>query len=156
MTIDELNGRVPGDELDCTDPTYAALNSVQRRVVIVPSQITTGATWTDTLSTKACNGLVPVSITSIRNSRVLAATQVNGTAAILIERTEQTASNGEGSDGQHRILLKGETTGSNRLSVDARTGALLTSEGEHRTNLVITAGQSRRFTQVVKEKTSIE
>ena len=156
MTIDELNGRVPGDQLDCRDPVYAALNSIQRRVVVVPSQITTGTSWTDSLTTKACNGLVPVTTASVRNSRVIGPAQVNGIAAILIDRTERTLSSGEGSDGQHRILLKGETTGSTRLSVDARTGGLLASEGEQRTDLVITTGQSRRFTQIVREKTTIQ
>ncbi len=156
MKIDELNGRIQSEELDCTNPMYSALSSIQRRVVVVPPQITNGTTWTDSLSTKLCNGLVPVSITSIRNSRVLGETEINGTPAILIERSERSFSTGEGSEGQHRILLKGETTGSARLYIDAHTGALLSSEGEQRTSLLVTAGRSRRFTQVVREKTTAE
>ncbi len=156
MTIDELNGRLSGDQPDCTDPVYSALGSIQRRVVVVPPQVTSTAAWTDSLTTKACNGTVPVSITSIRNSRVLGEGEINGTEAIIIERTERTLSTGEGSDGQHRILLNGETTGSTKLYVDAHTGTLLSSEGEQRTNLLVTAGRSRRFTQVVREKTTAE
>lgn len=156
MTIDELNGRVPDNQPDCTDLVYSTLGSIQRRVVVVPPQLTSATAWTDSVTTKTCNGLVPISVTSIRNSRVLGEGEMNGTAAIIIERTERTSSAGEGSDGQHRILLKGETIGSTMLYVDAHTGALLNSEGEQRTSLLVTAGQSRRFTQVVREKTTVE
>lgn len=156
MRIDELNGRIQGEDLDCTDPMYSALSSIQRRVVVVPPEITSGIRWTDSLTARSCNGLVPILTTSIRNSRVLGEAEINGTAAILIERSERSLSTGEGSEGQHRILLKGETSGSARLYIDAHTGALLRSEGEQRTNLLITAGRSRRFTQVVTEKTTAE
>jgi len=82
--------------------------------------------------------------------------ETNGITAIVLERIERSSSTGEGSDGQHRIFVKGETTGSAKIYVDARTGALLNSEGEQRTNLLITAGQTRRFTQTVREKTTLE
>lgn len=156
MTLDELNGRLDGGRVDCTDPAYSALGSIQHRVVVVPPEMTRSTAWTDSLKLTACNGIIPTTITSIRTSRVIGEGEIDAVAAILIEQTERAYSTGEGSEGQHRIFLKGETTGLTKLYIDAHTGALLSSEGEQQTNLTITAGQSRRFTQVVREKTKVE
>ena len=156
ITLDALNGQSAVASMQCSNPAVSALNVVQRNVIILPTQLTQGMTWRDSTTAAGCSGSIPITTISIRNYRVIGEIEVSGRAAIAIERTEKTLSTGEGSENQHRVLLRTEATGNTKIYVDRFSGALLSSEGEQRADVTVAAGRAQRFKQTVKETTTVE
>jgi hypothetical protein len=75
---------------------------------------------------------------------------------ILIERQDRTVSAGEGTQGQHRVRLRSDGTGTAQLIVDSRTGSLIESTGTYVTSVVVTASRrERKFTQTTRERISL-
>ena len=156
FVLDALNGQPGTTATQCSNPAASALGIIQRNIIALPTQLTQGMTWKDSTVATGCNGTIPTVMISIRNYRVAGAVEVSGRPAIAIERAEKTLSSGEGSESQHRILLKAEATGTAKIYVDRVSGALLSSVSEQQGNVTITAGRARRFKQTVKEITTIE
>jgi hypothetical protein len=156
VIIDELNGSSLSNGLNCASPTASALQVVQPSIIILPAEIVSGTTWQDSVSSLSCNGLTPITTTTISSYKAAGESELQGQKALLLERTEISRSAGEGADNQHRILIKGTSTGMTKIYIDPVTGSLLDLEGERRSDIIITAGRSQRFSQVVKEKTTAE
>lgn len=153
--LDALNGQTQKASPDCTNPAVSALKVIHRNVTVLPADLFQEMTWTDSTSTTVCNGMIPLSSTTIRTYHVVGEMEINNQPAILLERTERTFSTGEGSENQHRILIKTQGAGSGRVYVDRVTGALLASEGEQRAEITITAGRAQRFVQIVRERITL-
>ncbi|MEO8575057.1 MAG: hypothetical protein ABI556_00085 [Gemmatimonadales bacterium] len=83
-------------------------------------------------------------------------TEFAGRPAIVIDRTEKTLSTAEGSENQHRIVIRNEGTGAAKIYVDRMSGALLSSDSEQHSDVIVTAGRARQFKQLVKENTTAE
>ena len=136
---------------DCSNEALSAMAIVQRTVVPTPLFLQKDMTWTDSTSASTCSGSIPVSSITSRHYKVIG-TMDNG---ILIEQQNKTFSTGEGIQGQHRVRLHSEATGTIQLVINPQTGTLVESSGTHITSVVVTAsGRDRKFTQITRERIS--
>ncbi len=137
---------------DCNNPAMAALPSLQRAIVATPYLLVGDMTWRDSSLTSSCSGTVPVSLTTVRQYRVLGESSHAGIPTILLERLETATFRGEGSQNQHRILISGTGTGTSQVHLHPVSGRLMSLDGEHRSDLVVTSsGRQQRFKQVTRE-----
>ena len=136
----------------CEIPSQAALATIQRNLFVSPLKIEVGMLWTDSLSYTICNGEVPIQLISVRTYIVTGALFYKGDQVIVVERTEKTLSTGEGSQGQHRISIRGNGTGTARIYIDRSNGLLLALNGENKTDLLIqSSGRVQKFLQTSRE-----
>ena len=137
---------------DCNTQVSSVFPVIQRLLILPPLQLRRGQTWTDSTSALACSGSIPVTLTALRQYRVVGETNSGGRSGLLLERLDKTTSAGEGSEGQHRVQLKSEGTGQTQLLIDPLTGALLEATGTNTTLATVTAsGRSQKFTQLSRE-----
>jgi hypothetical protein len=144
---------VPGEPVsvltDCSNAALAAIPAIGRIVVLPPLQLLRGASWTDSTTVSTCAGSIPVTLTLLRTYRILGE---GSSGTILVERTDRSLSTGEGAQDQHRVTIRGDGTGSARLELDSRTGALVEAQGEGMTTVDVTSsGRTQRFTQRLRE-----
>lgn len=140
----------------CTSSTMSTVTSILHTMPVVPTIVTVGDTWTDSSSISTCSGVIPTTLTAVRHYRVFDEVKHGETETILIERTDKDSFMGEGSQNQHRIIVAGQGMGSSRLYLDPTTGHLKNAVGEYRTTLtIVSSGRSQRFTQVVRETTTL-
>ncbi len=156
IVLDALNGQARKSREDCSDPALSALSLIHRNIIILPSRLIPGMTWSDSTSAAVCSGTVPITTTSIRTYRVAGESNHEGRPALLIERNEKILSTGEGSQNQHRISIKTEGKGFSKFYIDRVTGALLDSNGEQQTEITINASRLQRFKQTVRERTTVQ
>ncbi len=137
----------------CGAGVSAGVTALQQSIVLPPLQMRTSTSWTDTVSSTACTGLIPVRSTVIRSYRVLGEAGTRGTPALTIRRNDQISFAGEGSLEQHRVSLAANGSGETMLSIDPTSGVLLESRGSHSLNLaVVTSGRRRIFHQQTETK----
>ena len=142
-------------ELACSSETSSMISGIQRLVVLLPLQLRKDQTWTDSTSAAVCSGSVPVVLTTIRSYRVIGEAEFRGRQALRLSREEKTISQGEGSEGQHRIQLQSSGTGRGEVLIDRLTGALLESSIMSTVAVTITtSGRAQKFTQTSRELVS--
>jgi hypothetical protein len=140
--------------LSCEILGKTALTMVQRNLFVTPLRLQPGMIWQDSLLSTSCSGSLELNLTILRNYKVIGESIFNGTSAIVIDITEKTLSAGEGSQDQHRLIIKGEGLKSGRLYLDQTTGILLSLSSETHTTLQIqTSGQIQHFLQTSRETT---
>lgn len=146
-----LPSKQPASLTDCSDEMLSLIPVVQRAVLQVPLLLRKDLTWTDSTSANVCAGSIPITSIASRRYRILGETG----SGILIERQDKTTSTGEGTQGQHRVRLRSDGTGTVQLLVDSRTAALIESTGTHTASVVVTAsGRDRIFRQTSREQIS--
>jgi hypothetical protein len=142
------------DFTNCENPASTSLKVLQRNVFVLPLELRTAQTWTDSISSVTCAGTLPVISTVIRAFTVAGLTEIEGSRAILINQNERTFSEGEGSQGQHRISIQGEGSTSGRVYIDPDSGVLLASSFTNKTTLSIqSSGRVQHFVQNSTETT---
>lgn len=156
IIIDALSDRTGNLKQDCSVMALPVLRAVQRNVFALPETLTVNMAWKDSTTFSGCSGAIPTSTFSVRGFRVLGEIESPGGSALVLEGSGYSLSNGEGTDGQHRVLIKAEGSEMARILVDRTTGALLDWDGQEKTTLTIMAGRSQRFTQTVRVKTVLE
>lgn len=138
---------------DCSNQVSSVISTIQRSLIIIPVQLRRSQSWTDSTSTAACSGPIPVTLTALRHYRVVGEIADGTHSGILLERVDKTSSFGEGSEGQHRIQLRTEGTGNTQFLIDPLTGTLLEATGVNTTlATVTTSGRSQRFSQTSREQ----
>lgn len=152
LKIDALNGVPASSVIDCNTGELSSTSVVAQTMISIPTQLETGTTWSDSLSTTACTGPIPGALSISRTYRTLGGTQINGLEAILLELNEKSTLTGEGSQEQHRVQVRGTGSGKGRLMIDATTGAVISANTDRLTILVVTAsGREQQFQQHVNE-----
>jgi hypothetical protein len=153
-----VRGRLEGSRLsldmdaDCASETSSMIPGIQRLVVFLPLQLRKDQTWTDSTSAAVCSGSIPVVLTAIRSYRVISETEIHGQPALRLSREDRTTSQGEGSEGQHRIQLQSNGTGRGEVIIDRTTGELLESSVTSTVGITVTtSGRTQKFTQVSRE-----
>jgi hypothetical protein len=137
----------------CSNEALAAVPVVQRSMILIPLQLRTGMTWTDSTTTAVCSGPLLVSLSSTRTYLVRGQVTVRGSPAVLLEQQNKTSFTGDGVQEQHRIRVRGEGSGRAQITVDAATGSLIDATGDHSTSLTITSsGRDQQFTQRSRER----
>lgn len=156
VVLDALKDRSGNVALDCSSTALATLKAVHRSIISLPAQLYQNLTWRDSTIFTGCSGTIPTTTISIRVFRVLGEIPHATGPAILLEETGKLFSTGEGSQDQHRIVIRSEGTATARVQVNRMSGALLEWDGQEKTSILVTAGRSHRFTQTVREVTTVE
>ena len=150
-------GNSQSANMNCADPASSALSIIQRSIVVSPLELHTGMTWTDSISAELCSGAVPITVVTTRNYRVLGESLVRSVPVILLERHDTMLSTGEGSSGQHRIILHAEGTGSGQVAIERLTGFLVDDLSTYTATVTVrSSGRDQRFTQVLSEHIAIK
>lgn len=137
---------------DCTNTAVSTLSVIHRSFILAPLDLHAGMTWTDSTSAELCNGSIPVITTTVRSYHVLGESLSGTTPVILLEKHETLHSAGEGSSGQHRVLLSSEGSGVGQVAIDRATGLLIDDTSTYTAIVSVrSSGRDQRFTQVVKE-----
>lgn len=141
----------------CNDPASSLLGEVRGGITLLPPQLQPGSRWTDTISTVTCSGSkILSSLEIIRSYYVIGERTKDNTTTLLIKRTEQIHLMGNGAQGQHQIKLEGEGTGSSEITLDLATGTTLLIAIYQQLKLtVISSGQTKHFTQRVKQQITL-
>jgi hypothetical protein len=132
----------------CSNGFQAPLRTVQRNLFSLPLEMTYQQTWTDSVSSSLCNGALPVTITTIRTFHVVGESEIEGSLALLIDENERTFSRGEGSQGQHQILVETQGSTNGRIYVNRNSGQLLAANLTTKSSVSIqSSGRIQHFFQ---------
>lgn len=138
------------------DPTAALILRAHQLLPRVPNALLAGATWRDSTTTTGCRGMIPAASTVISNYTVTGDTTINSTRVLQILRADSISATGEGSSGQHRILVTATGTGLSHAFLDPITGRLVMLNGTQSTVVnVTTSGRLEQFLQNVTESISL-
>jgi hypothetical protein len=146
---------VPGVATVC-DSNSALITRAQQLIPKLPKQLAVGDRWRDSTTTTGCRGIIPTESTVISNYVVVGDTAFTNAVALEIHRTDSLSATGDGSEGQHRILVTAIGTGVIDLFLDPAAGRLLASRGLQ-TSLVnvTTSGKLTQFIQHVTDTATI-
>lgn len=152
VIMDPPAGQTSQSYSDCSREALSTTGIIQRVVLPLPPVLRKDMTWTDSTTATTCSGSIPVTSTAVRHYRIIG--EMSGSASsILLDRQDRTTTTGEGSQGQHRVRLRSDGSGTAQVVLDARTGAVLEANGVHTAVVVITAsGRDQRFTQRTREQ----
>jgi len=157
LHLDSLDGSPIGTVVDCQAPALNGVAVIRRSLLVSPLILSTGLTWTDSSTVPACSGSIPVALTAVRKYTVAGQTTRAEHPVIVIDRLDRIRARGEGAQGQHRISLLSEGSGSARIYLDRPTGFLRHFEATQTTELTVgSSGRSQRFRQVVEEQVSLQ
>jgi len=153
-----ISGRLEGNRFsseansDCSAQASIVAPAIQRLVSALPVQLRKDQTWTDSTSSNVCSGAIPLNLSTVRTYRVLGEAETRGIPAIRLSREDRTTSQGEGSEGQHRVQIETNGTGKGELLINRTTGSLIESSSMSVVTLTIKAsGRVQRFTQTSRE-----
>jgi hypothetical protein len=138
------------------DSSAALITRAQQLIPKLPNQLAVGDRWRDSTTTTGCRGTIPAESTVISNYVVVGDTAFANAVALQIHRTDSLSATGEGTEGQHRIMVAATGTGVVNLFLDTTAGRLLGSRGLQ-TSLVniTTSGKLTQFIQHVTETATI-
>ena len=138
------------------DSSSALITRAQQILPKLPSQLTVGYRWRDSTTTTGCRGTIPAESTVISNYVVVGDTTVMNLPALEVHRVDSLSATGEGSDGQHRILVNATGTGVVDFFLDTIAGRFISSRGSQ-TSLVnvTTSGKLTQFIQDVTELVNV-
>jgi len=144
-------------DTSCDSPISSLLGEIRGGIAFLPTQLQLSSSWADTISTDTCSGSrFPSSLEIIRFYQVIGERTSDNTTALLIKRTEHIHLIGSGIQGQHQVKLEGEGTGSSDIILDSATGTALVIEIYQELKLtIISSGQSKRFSQRVKQRITL-
>jgi len=146
---------VPGTTALC-DSSSALIARAQELISKLPNQLAVGDRWRDSTTTTGCRGTIPAESIVISNYVVVGDTAFANAVALQIHRTDSLSATGEGTEGQHRIIVTATGTGVMDLFLDTTAGRLLRSRGLQ-TSLVnvTTSGKLTQFIQHVTETATL-
>jgi hypothetical protein len=88
-------------------------------------------------------------VISLQAFHVAGQSQLNNTPALIVDTKERTFSKGEGSQGQHHIVIEGRGSTTGRLYIDQISGILLQKNFTATDTLTVhSSGRTQRFLQV--------
>jgi hypothetical protein len=119
----------------------------------LPSQLSAGSTWKDSTIMDNCVGNTFAHTILTNTYAVAGDTLYNGVTALHVKRSSIISANGEGTEGQHRVLLSTNGTGTTDLYFDAAAGRFLGSLGTQTSMVdITTSGQLSHFLQRAIER----
>lgn len=138
----------------CEDISQVPLRTVQRNLFLLPLEILTHNSWSDSTTSLVCSGTMPLIVTSVRTLHVTGETDFEGIPALVFEESEKTFSKGEGFQGQHRIFVESVGITDGHFYADRATGSLLASNTRNMTTLSVqSSGRIQHFLQSSTEVT---
>lgn len=138
------------------DSNAAIATRAQQLIPKLPSHLVAGDRWRDSTITNGCRGMIPAESKVISDYVVIGDTSFANVPAVQIHRTDLLSVNGQGTEGQHRILITATGTGAADLFFNVAAGQFVGSRSLQTTLVnVTTSGRSTRFIQHVAEAVAV-
>lgn len=136
------------DQDNCQNPQQTPLRVIQRNLFALPLEIAADQSWTDSTSSLVCSGTLPITYTVIRTLTVAGESELEGNPVLVLNQSERTFSSGEGSQGQHRIIVEGQGLTNGRLYINLVSGQLVAVNSTNKTSLSIqSSGRIQHFSE---------
>lgn len=137
----------------CSASVSAPVALARDLLLLPPSRLAVGTTWSDSTVTTICRGEVPVTTRTRRRFTVLGSARVEGGEATAIERKSEITIEGSTQLRGRRVTVSGSGSGSTTFYASVERGALLGADGAYETDLTIESGSRRQqFTQSVVQR----
>jgi hypothetical protein len=142
--------------VSCDSVAAALAMRAQQIIPRLPSHLNAGDHWRDSTTTSGCRGAIAAESQIISNYVVVGDSTFDHIRAVQVHRTDSLSASGEGTDGQHRIMVSATGTGSADLFLDTSAGRFVGSQGQQTSLLrVTTSGRVVQFAQHVSESVAI-
>jgi hypothetical protein len=113
------------DKDRCFPIRSALITDLQNLVVPFPQILTTGLTWTDTLSVKGCQAGIPISTQATRQFTIGGELTYGAYRVLEITRTDSAQIEGEGGLQQHHLTIHAIGTGRATYYLNVNTGQII-------------------------------
>ena len=141
-------------QIPCADSLLTMLSSISKDLVAAPIDLNSNEMWQDSTSMIICSGSLPLVLSTIRNYRLTGEGSFNNSPVLILERTEKILANGQGSQGQHQIVIETSGTGAGQVYLDPITGSLFGVRAKTQTRISIkSSGRIQNFIQTTEETT---
>jgi hypothetical protein len=157
----QLSGSFVGDSLAIlTDSTTQKCNLVgsalsvdlHNLLVHLPTHLSQGMRWKDSLEVNACQGMIPMTVHMARSYVVSGEITYQNNPILVVQRTDTIQAHGEGAQQQHRVTVDANGTGNAVYYMSPREGRVLRLGMAQDLNLAITtSGTTHRFKQSSKQ-----
>lgn len=157
----QLSGSFVGDSLAISaDSTTQKCNLVgsalsadlHNLLVHLPTQLTQGMRWRDSLEINACQGMIPMTVRLARSYVVSGEITYQANPILVVQRTDTIQAHGEGAQQQHRVTVDANGTGNAVYYMSPREGRVLRLGMAQDLDLLITtSGRTHRFKQSSKQ-----
>jgi hypothetical protein len=146
-TSSALGFTLPTEASACTDPALSSVQGLQDAWAVVPTTLSVGQQWTDTVHTLSCRDRVPLRGTSVRRFVVRRAEVENGQRVlVVVERSARGRLTGEGDQFGEKVTIAGESSGSITYLFDPAAGHFVRASGS--SSLSFSLRSSRRSQSV--------
>ena len=140
-------------ERPCVAALSAPVALARELLILPPSSLAVGTTWSDTTATTLCRGGVPVTTTTVQRFTVLGSTRIDGDEAVAIERATESTIGGSTRLRGRTVAVSGTGTGRATLYASVARGAILGADGTYAVELAIESGTRRQqFAQSTRQR----
>jgi hypothetical protein len=138
-------------ERPCVAVLSAPVALARELIILPPSSLAIGTTWSDTTVTTLCRGGVPVTTTAVQRFTVLGSTRIDGDEAVAIERASESTVTGATRLRGRDVAVRGTGQGRATFYASVARGAILGADGTYEMELTIESGARRQqFAQATR------
>jgi hypothetical protein len=153
VSPDTLADTRPPVERPCAVALAAPVALARELLILPPSALAVGTTWSDTTVTTLCRGGVPVTTTAVQRFTVLGSTRIDGDEAVAIERSSESTISGTTRLRGRTVAVSGSGRGRATFYASVERGAILGADGTYETELTIESGTRRQqFDQATRQR----
>jgi hypothetical protein len=140
-------------ERPCAAALAAPVALARELLILPPSALAVGTTWSDTTVTMLCRGGVPVTTTAVQRFTVLGSTRIDGDEAVAIERSSESIVSGTTRLRGRTVAVSGSGRGRATFYASVERGAILGADGTYEAELTIESGTRRQqFDQATRQR----
>jgi hypothetical protein len=160
-----LSGSFVGDSLailadstpeKCNLAGSALSADLHNLLVHLPTQLTQGSSWRDSLEVTTCQGMIPMTARIARAYLVSGGITFEGDPVLVIQRTDTIQAHGEGAQQQHRLTVDATGTGNALYYLSPKDGRVLRlTAGQDLILAITTSGMTHHFKQRLKQDFSL-
>ena len=146
--------RVENTPSESCEPIRATVASdIHNLLAPVPSQLSRGAVWRDSITTSGCQAGIPTTAVTRRTFTVAGEVNRSGQTFLLVQRVDSVSARGEGAYGQHRMTVEGSGVGTALHYLETASGEVSQLTTNQRIRITVTtSGRLHSFTQTTNQE----
>jgi hypothetical protein len=157
LSASVADGNLTIDDTSSTagcNPVQSVLKAdLNNLLLALPTHVSSGMTWRDSVSVNGCQGGLPGAAAIIRNFRIAGQIDLDGNPVLLVERQDSLTAHGQGAQQQHQVSFDARGTGRARYLLDFRAGRIVRVTTDQSLAIAITSsGRVSDFTQLSQQE----
>jgi hypothetical protein len=148
---------ISGDSIaEKCNPVSSALSAdLYNLLVGLPTQLSRGNSWRDSVELSTCQGMIPTLVRIARSYVVSGETIYQGLPVVVVQRRDSIDAHGEGAQQQHRVILDASGTGNATYYLNPQNGFIAhLNTGQDLDLAITTSGKIHRFRQSATQEFS--